>query len=164
MDSDNAEDLIRAQKGISYPGISTTFFCHDGKGKFFLAKRSNQARDEQGTWDMGGGSLDPGLTLIQNVEKEIMEEYGAKAKDMEYLGHREVFRQLNDGTPTHWISFDFAVHLENPNEVKIMEPHKFDDSGWFTLGDLPEPMHSVNPHFFEKYSQSLSNILNQPLN
>ena len=32
------------QKGVDFVGISVVYFCHDGKGKFVMAKRSEQAR------------------------------------------------------------------------------------------------------------------------
>jgi hypothetical protein len=65
--------------GIDYVGITTVFFCHDGKGNFLFHKRSNKCRDEHGRWDLGSGKLEHGrwdlgsgklehgLTLRENV-------------------------------------------------------------------------------------------------
>ena len=57
--------------GIDCIGISTSFYCHDGEGKWLLHKRSDKCRDEKGTWDSGGGKVEVGLTLDENVLKEI---------------------------------------------------------------------------------------------
>lgn len=41
-------------KGVDYTGVCIIYFCHDAKGNFIMAKRSPQARDERGRWDIGG--------------------------------------------------------------------------------------------------------------
>lgn len=135
------EDILRTHKGVSFVGVTTCFVCHDGSGNIFMAKRSQEARDEKGCWDIGGGGLDWGLTAEQNVIKEVQEEYAAIPKAVEFMGYRDVFRNLPDGTETHWLALDFAV-LIDPKTAKINEPTKFDDAGWFTLDSLPSPLHS----------------------
>jgi 8-oxo-dGTP pyrophosphatase MutT (NUDIX family) len=65
------------QKGIDHIGITTVFACHDGEGNYLFSKRSTNCRDEHGTWDPGGGGLDFGDMLEDNVRKEVMEEYCA---------------------------------------------------------------------------------------
>jgi len=147
-------DVVREHKGISFTGITTCFICHDGNGAIFMAKRGANARDEQGTWDIGGGGLDWGLTAEENVIKEIEEEYAVTPKKVEFLGYRDVFRRLSDGTSTHWLALDFAA-LVARDEVKINEPDKFDDSGWFTLESLPAPLHSQNLYTLAKNKERL---------
>lgn len=61
--------------GIDYIGITTPFYCNDGKGNFLLHKRSNNCRDEHGTWDMGGGKVELGEILEEAVLREVLEEY-----------------------------------------------------------------------------------------
>ena len=141
-------------KGVDYIGVSVVYFCHDGHGKFVMAKRSANARDERGRWDIGGGGVDFGDTVEHTLRKEIMEEYCADVLDFEFLGYRDVHRE-HDGAPTHWIALDFKV-LVDPAKVKIGEPHKFDDIGWFTLDTLPENTHSQFPKFLELYIGKLA--------
>jgi 8-oxo-dGTP diphosphatase len=88
------------------------------------------------------------------LRKEIKEEYNADVLAFEFLGFRDVHRSLNE-KPTHWIALDFKV-LVDPANVKINEPHKFDDLGWFKLDNLPKPSHSQFPEFLEKYKNRLS--------
>lgn len=149
---------IRRHKGISFVGITTTFLCHDGKGSFYLAKRSQNARDEQGKWDTGAGGLKWGQTAEQNVRREIKEEYGADCLELQFLGYDDVFRKLHDGTPTHWLALRF-VALVDPEQVKISEPDAFTDAGWFTLDTLPSPLHSQVAPFLKKYKNKLKKIL-----
>lgn len=151
-------DLLKQHKGISYPGITTCFICHDNQGSIFMAKRSQNARDEQGTWDVGGGGLDWGLTAEANVIKEVEEEYAASPVSVQFLGYRDVFREMPDASKTHWLALDFVVHV-NRDDVKINEPHKFDDSGWFAIDSLPSPLHSQNINMLNKHRDALQSIL-----
>ncbi len=143
-------EILRKHKGVSFTGITTCFFCHDGAGKVFMAKRSHHSRDEQGKWDVGGGGLKWGLSAEDNVRREIEEEYGTKPLEIQFLGYRDAFRELPDSTQTHWIALDFLARVDR-NDVHISEPDMFDDSGWFTMEELPEPIHSQLPHAFAKY-------------
>lgn len=151
-------DILRKHKGVSFVGVTTCFICHDGNGNMFMAKRSQNARDEHGAWDVGGGGLKWGVTAKENVIREVEEEYGTTPKEVEFLGYRDVFRTLPDGTSTHWLALDF-IALVNRKQVKINEPDMFDDFGWFTLTDLPSPLHSQLHYTFENNKDKLKSIL-----
>ena len=157
MKSDSLAEMLQEHKGISYVGITTCFICHDGAGRVFMAKRSNEARDEQGKWDIGGGGLDVGLSASDNVIKEVQEEYAATPQSVDFLGYRDAFRTLPSGQDTHWLALDFLVKVD-PNEMRINEPHKFDDSGWFTLGAMPVPVHSQLSYVLDKYKDELHKV------
>jgi 8-oxo-dGTP diphosphatase len=141
------------KKGVDFIGVCVTFICHDGKGNFLFAKRSQAARDEKGTWDCGGGGLEFGDTMEDTVRKEIMEEYCADVIEYEFLGYRDVHRE-NEGMKTHWIALDFKV-LVDPAQVQIGEPHKFDAFGWYTIDSLPSPLHSQILNQFSLYREKL---------
>jgi len=141
------------KKGIDFTGVSIVYFCHDGKGNFLMQKRSQQARDEQGVWDIGAGGLELHDTVENTLRKEIMEEYCTDVLDFEFLGYRDVHRE-HQGEPTHWIALDFIV-LVDPVKAKNGEPHKFDEISWFTLDDCPKETHSQWPVFLEKYEHKL---------
>ncbi len=141
------------QKGVDCIGNTVVYFCHDGKGNVVFGKRGQNARDEQGRWDIGGGSVEFGDTLEATLRKEIVEEYSTEVLDFEFLGYRDVHRESN-GKKTHWLAFDFKV-LVDRKKVKNSEPHKFDAVEWFTLKNLPKPLHSQLPNFLEKYKNKL---------
>lgn len=151
-------EILRAHKGISFVGITTTFFCHDGNGSFYMGKRSKNARDEHGAWDAGGGGLKWGQTAEENVRREVKEEYGAKVQDITFMGYDDVFRNLADGTPTHWLALRFAVRVDK-DQVSIQEPDMQEEGGWFTLDALPSPLHSQMAPFLKKYKTQIANIL-----
>lgn len=139
-------------------GVTTSFLCYNSAGEFVMAKRGKNARDEQGTWDQGGGGLKWGYTALETVEREVLEEYGAHAQKIDFLGYRDVFRKLPDGTPTHWLLLSFAV-LVDKGEVKNNEPGVLDDVQWFTLDTLPQPLHSQQEPFFERFKTELAQLI-----
>ncbi|HOX61042.1 MAG TPA: NUDIX domain-containing protein [Candidatus Magasanikbacteria bacterium] len=145
------------KKGIDYTGITTAFCCHDERGQILLSRRSQKCRDEQGCWDIGAGGLEFGLSPEENMHKEISEEYGAEIIDFTPIGTRSVNRKLVDGTPTHWIAFDYLVKIKRET-AKIGEPNSIDEIGWFDLQNLPNPLHSQLPLFLEKYKDVLNKI------
>lgn len=126
--------------GEDYIAISTPFYCNDGNGNFLLHKRSKNCRDEQGKWDPGGGRLEFGLTPEENVLKEVGEEYGCKGVIQKSIPSHTILR-INNGKKTHWIVFPFFIKVKK-SEVKINEPDKIDELGWFRLTNLPKPLHS----------------------
>ena len=140
-------------KGVDFVGVTIVYFCHDGNGKFVMAKRKDSTRDEHGRWDIGGGGLEFGDTVENTLRKEIKEEYCADVLDYEFLGYRDVHRELN-GKPTHWIALDFKVRID-PAAVKNGEPHKFDEVRFFTLDAMPENVHSQFPTFLNLYRKKL---------
>ncbi|MBC7546327.1 NUDIX domain-containing protein [Candidatus Saccharibacteria bacterium] len=145
-----SQEEIRKHKGVSFAGVSTCFFCTDGNGKLFMAKRSQQSRDERGNWDVGAGGLKFGQSAEHNAIREIQEEYGVTPKSIKFIGYRDAFRTLPDGTPTHWVALDFLAVVD-PSEIMINEPEMFDDCGWYELDKLPTPLHSQLPAAIKKY-------------
>lgn len=129
------------KRGVDFIGVTVVFFCHDGKGKLLMYLRTDKCRDEHNTWDVGGGSMEFGETFEQAVRREVKEEYGAEAINLNFIRANNVVRKHN-GTPTHWIALIFAVQVD-PSEVKIGEPEKMGEIGWFAPESLPSPRHSM---------------------
>jgi 8-oxo-dGTP diphosphatase len=121
---------------VSEPKVSCVFVCHDGAGRVLLARRSAGARDEPGTWDCGAGALEFGETFEAAVAREVREEYRAEPQETTLAGVRNVLRP-----GSHWVAVVFSVRVD-PAVVGIGEPHKFDELGWFSGGELPTPLHS----------------------
>ncbi|MFA5136176.1 MAG: NUDIX hydrolase [Patescibacteria group bacterium] len=137
------------EPGIDFIGITTPFYCTDGKGKFLLHKRSSKCRDDVGVWDCGGGKLEFGQTLEENVLREVKEEYGCSAVILKNLLSYTLFR-VYEGKKTHWIAFPFLI-LVNPMKVKNNDPEKIDKIGWFTVSSFPQPLHIGVETALKKY-------------
>jgi 8-oxo-dGTP diphosphatase len=120
------------------PDVSCVFVCHDDAGRILLARRSAGARDEPGAWDCGAGAIEFGETFEAAVTREVTEEYATPPQSITLRGVRNILRT---DPASHWVAVLFAVRVD-PNAVRIGEPHKFDELGWFTPGHLPQPQHS----------------------
>lgn len=132
---------MKGKAGFDYTGVSTVFYCTDGKGMWLLHKRSKNCRDEHGRWDTGSGQLHFGEDPAIGVLREVKEEYGCNGKILEQLLPISVVRE-HDGRKTHWLAVPFIV-LVNPKMVINNEPEKLDELGWFRLDNLPSPLHSA---------------------
>jgi ADP-ribose pyrophosphatase YjhB (NUDIX family) len=138
------------RRGVDHIGVSASFVIHDGDGNILLQKRGQQARDEQGRWDVGGGAIEFGESIEEAVRREIMEELCAVPLDIAFLTVYDAHRE-HQGKRTHWIAIMHAVKVD-PSSVQIGEPHKIDELGWFTSETLPAPLHS---QFWKSYQLAL---------
>lgn len=147
--------------GVNQVGISTSFYCHNRKGQWLLHQRSDMCRDEKGMWDSGGGKLEFGLTLEENVLKEIREEYCCDATIEEQLPAITLIRKTSEGELTHWIVVPFILLISEEEEkrVQIGDAEKMSALGWFSFSSLPYPLHSgfkkttsLHPSRFKHYS------------
>lgn len=136
-----ANDKIDLRRGIDHIGVTINFLIHDGNGKILLQKRSINCRDEQGKWDIGGGAVEFGESLEEALLRELMEEYNVKPLEYDFTRVGTALRKHN-GIDTHWVYVNYRV-LVDPNEIKIGEPHKVDEIGWFFLNEIPSPRHSM---------------------
>jgi 8-oxo-dGTP diphosphatase len=144
--------------GFDYIGITTPFYCTDGKGRILMHKRSTNCRDEHGRWDPGSGKLEQSLSLEQNALQEVKEEYGCDGKVIGTLPAHDIFREQN-GVTTHWVAVPFFVLIDEPEKAKIGEPDKMGEIGWFTLDSLPEPIHTGFAHTLSLYRKEFEKIL-----
>lgn len=140
--------------GFDFTGITTPFYCNDGKGNFVLHRRSNNTRDEHGVWDPGSGKLEFGSEPGDNALREVMEEYGCKGTIQEALPAHSIIREW-DGRMTHWIALPFFI-LVDPKEVRICEPHKMVEIGWFRINHLPQPLHSGFRYTLNRYGDKFN--------
>ena len=63
-------DKYDLKKGVDFTGVAIVFICHDGNGNILMHKRSQNCRDEQGRWDIGGGSLEFGHLVEDTLKRE----------------------------------------------------------------------------------------------
>jgi 8-oxo-dGTP diphosphatase len=136
------------KKGVDYIGVTCVFYCHDGKGKFLLHKRSEKCKDEQGRWDCGGGGLEFGEEFVDGARREIKEEYCVDPKELKFICVTNVLRKNRENQPTHWVALLFTAKVD-PDKVKIGDPEKMTELGWFKLGEFPQPQHSMLMRHFE---------------
>ena len=147
-----ADEVVDKRRGREHIGVSVGAVVHDGTGRILLMKRGPKARDEHGNWDVCGGTIEFGESVDETIRREVREELCTETFEIDFLTAYEAIRQHN-GTQTHWIILINAVRVD-PSKVKIGEPEKISEIGWFTLDTLPSPMHSQFHKALEAIKQS----------
>lgn len=142
---------VDLKRGIDHIGVSACAVIYDDEGRILLMKRGAQARDEQGAWDICGGAIEFGESIDEAVRREVVEELCAEPIDIEFLTIYDAHRVHTDGRPTHWVALAHAVRVD-PTKVKIGEPHKIAEIGWFFSHELPSPLHT---QFQKNYQPAL---------
>lgn len=145
------------QIGIDYIGITTPFYCTDGKGNILLHKRSKNCRDEIGTWDPGAGKLEFGIEVEENVLKEVQEEYGVLGKILGSLPAHSVIK-VENGIVRHWLAVPFFI-LVNKDMVINGEPHKIEELTWFSKNSLPANLNYGFAYSYKKFYQEFDKFI-----
>jgi len=119
----------------------------DGNGHVFLAKRGSAARNEVGSWEFPGGTVEFGEKLADAIKREMLEEYGI---DIQVTGVLGVFDHILEESREHWVSVTFVGHIV-AGTPKILEPQKCLEIGWFPITSLPTPLSQISVQNLEAY-------------
>ncbi len=140
--------------GIDYIGVAVGIFIINDEGKVFLTKRSANATNERGTWEIPGGKVEFGETLENAAKREAMEEYGVAIQLLEQFPAQN---HLIPGEHQHWVPTCFLCRIEGDGEPRIMEPDKCDAIGWFAFDQLPSPLSIITGLDIAQYRKRIEN-------
>jgi len=132
-------------KEKSYPKIGVNVFVFKNE-KILFGKRIGKTGF--GTWCLPGGHFEWGESLIDAAKRELQEETGLIAEELEFL------HIINDPKEeTHYVHINFLAKKWH-GEPKIIEPNKFAEWAWFDTDELPKEIFSGHqkfmPAFIEK--------------
>jgi 8-oxo-dGTP diphosphatase len=135
------------QAGKDYIGVGVGAMVFNDQGAVFLAQRGTQAKNERGTWEFPGGSVEFGERLVDAVCREFLEEYGMIIAVGELLA---VDDHILPQEMQHWISPTFlARHISGTPHIK--EPGKCSAIGWFVLDAFPAPLSQITQYNVRDY-------------
>lgn len=115
--------MIVQQCGVCIIIFDTT------KKQILLGKRKNSYR--AGQYGTPGGRLELGESLETCGKRELLEETGLRANELNYLG---VVREFQDGT--NFIHFIYTC-MEYKGKPKVIEQKKCEKWEWYPLNSLP---------------------------
>jgi 8-oxo-dGTP diphosphatase len=137
--------------GHQFVGVGVGAIVLNAKGKVFLAKRGQEASNDQGLWGSPGGEVEFGETLTTAIQRELLEEFDMV---IEPICQIAAFDHLLNGGQEHWVSVAFiALHISG--EPCIKEPGKCSDFGWFSLDALPATLTALSQEHLQAYRRKL---------
>jgi 8-oxo-dGTP diphosphatase len=139
--------LSTKRAGHQFVGVGVGAIIFNAKGKVFLAKRGQEASNDQGLWAWPGGEVEFGETLTTAIQRELLEEFDMV---IEPICQIAAFDHLLNGGQEHWVSVAFiAVHISGKPRIK--EPGKCSDFGWFSLDALPATLTALSEEHLQTY-------------
>lgn len=88
-----------------------------------------------GKWLIPGGLVDPGETLQEAVQREVLEETGQNIKPLGIIGIRSMVRSTDNLTDLYCI---FLCQLESDPKPLIKEDEEIREVRWLTMNELNE--------------------------
>ncbi len=116
--------------------VGVKILLKNKEGKYLLVRRSAEKYPEVGAkWDIVGGRIDPGTTLLENLKREVKEETGLEIIDEPQIISAQDILRLED---RHIVRLTYRGVADG--EVVLSEEH--DEFGWFTMDEINklEPM------------------------
>lgn len=133
--------------GVDVIGVGVGALVFNDRGEVFLAQRGPRAKNERGTWEFPGGSVEFGEKLVDAIRREFREEYGMVIDVTELLS---VDDHILPDEGQHWVSPTYlARHVSG--QPRILEPGKCAAIGWFRIDDLPSPLSVITQANAETY-------------
>jgi len=129
--------------GIDYIGVGVGAAIFDKQGRLFLTLRGSAAKNERGKWEIPGGAVEFGETFEQAIKREIKEELDIEIEVVELL---DICDHIIPEENQHWVSPTYICQIKK-GQPKILEPHKCEAIGWFTIEEAEKlPLSIVTKH------------------
>ena len=113
--------------------------------KYLLLKRSKRYPDAQFKWDIAGGRINTGSSLMDNLKREVKEETNLDLeKPVKLIAAQDILK-----SDKHIVRLTYLGEIEG--EPKISDEHT--DFRWFTK----EEMESLKPEEIDKYLKGILN-------
>jgi len=118
-------------------GAGILFICTDNKTALLL-QRSTEV-SEPGTWGLPGGQIKPGEKPYKAAIREAKEELGALPEIGKLIDN---ITNKNKQSKYHVFVIDIPKEDKKEWERKISLNYENIKYAWFSLGELPENLHS----------------------
>ncbi|KAI8713919.1 Nudix hydrolase domain-containing protein [Fusarium sp. LHS14.1] len=119
-------------------GVSAIIYGPDGKMVTGKRKGSHGA----GTWQLPGGHLDYGESILVCAEREVLEETGLKVRGIKIVA---VTNDVFEKEAKHYITLFVLCEMEDKTaQPQVLEPQKCDGWYWKTWEDLKQLLPAVS--------------------
>lgn len=111
--------------------------------KYLLIKRNPKKYSEVGAkWDIVGGRINPGTSLIENLAREIKEEVGLELKDNpKLIAAQDIFVSSKK---LHIVRLTYTANIEGEPKLDQSENTEFK---WFSLSEIKKLGQLLDSYF-----------------
>ncbi|MCF7833912.1 MAG: NUDIX domain-containing protein [Candidatus Pacebacteria bacterium] len=111
--------------------VGVKIFLRNKEGKYLLLKRSAEKyKDTKGSWDIVGGRINPGSSLLENLKREVFEETGLKIISNPVLLYTQDIIHQNE---MHVVRISYRGDTEGEPVLDISENTKYQ---WLTINEM----------------------------
>ncbi|MFJ9795751.1 NUDIX hydrolase [Streptomyces sp. NPDC101145] len=114
----------------------------DGHGRAFAQRRGPDRSLFPDCWDVVGGHVEPGESLLEALVREVAEETGWRVRRVRRLLGVSTWTG-DDGVTRH--EADYLVDVDGDLAAPALEWSKHSAYGWFGPGDLPRLKENRRP-------------------
>ena len=124
--------------------VGVKIILQNTEGKYLMLLRSAIKYPEAGAkWEIAGGRINPGTSLLENLKREVIEETGLEVK-----GEPKLIAAQDILKTKHIVRLTYTGHADG--EVKLSDEHT--EFKWVGLEELKklEPMDRYVKELLEK--------------
>ena len=145
--------MKKIEVGTDCIGVGVGALILDEYNRVFLALRSQNAKNERGTWEIPGGAVEFNETLEEAIHREVMEEFGVT---ISIIKRFNVVDHILPEEKQHWVAQTFLCRIVAGVPTN-KEPEKCDKVGWFSLAEAEAlPLSQVTQDDIKILKQELS--------
>src|SRR3989338_2838916 len=121
--------------------VGVKVLLKNSEGKHLLLKRSDKKYPEVGPkWDIVGGRINPGTSLLENLKREVREETGLELSDEpKLIAAQDILRG-----DKHVVRLTYTASIAG--EPKLNSDHT--EFGWFTMEEMKH-LENLDNYFSE---------------
>lgn len=117
--------------------VGVKILLKNKEGKYLVLLRSAEKYPSVGAkWEIPGGRINPGTSLIENLKREVMEETGLEITgEQQYIAAQDILKENK-----HIVRLTYLGEADG--EVKLSDEHT--DYKWLSLEEISkiEPLDS----------------------
>ena len=127
--------------------VGVKILLRNKEGKYLTICRSAEKYPDAGRqWEIAGGRINPGISLMENLKREVMEETGLEITgEPKLITAQDIFRS---GKDRHIVRLTYIG--EASGEVKLSDEHT--EHQWLSLEEMSK---------LEPIDQFLKEVLNK---
>ncbi|MBL8030583.1 MAG: NUDIX domain-containing protein [Candidatus Doudnabacteria bacterium] len=96
-------------------------------GKYLLLKRNPEKYSGLSVWDIPGGRIEAGVSLLENLKREVLEETGLKISGVRLVAAQDILK-----SDKHVVRLTYVGSADG--EIKIGEEHT--EAKWFSAEEV----------------------------